>query len=273
MSKLDQDVFSCILSFIFDSHTIYKILRAIPTTDSFFSLTLHRLCQLPIHLSSDGQSNTASLEIVNLLLSEASSASILHAIRHLILSFGSGSLAPRLPDLFHKTRNLQILDWGDGVGPSANDFDALQKLERLKTLRIDASVERSNWKMDHFANSLGKHLHSLILREVDLDMYRSIEAQSKHFSSYHMLRHLSVDLTGGVWDWDGLGSPQNGASDRFVFANLGFPALTELHLTVGDLTIMGERAGPMDLVDWKPLKELSLTVLLWWVSNFHLIIL
>lgn len=51
-----------------------------------------------------------------------------------------------------------------------------------------------------------------------------------------------------------------GASDTFIFRNLGFPALTEFKMQVCDLTIMAKRPGPMELVDWEPLKYLRLKV-------------
>jgi hypothetical protein len=104
---------------------------------------------------------------------------------------------------------------------------------------------------------------------VDLEMYRSLESQYPRFSSYHSLHHLSVDLTEEAWDWDFRGSPQNGASDEFVFKNLGFPALTEFEIQVSDLTIKGERPGPMELVDWEPLKYLRLSIIHWCVLNAH----
>ena len=72
--KLDEDVFSyIILSVIFNSHTIYKILIAIPTTNPFFSVALNRLCQLPIFLSSDGQSTSilGTRDILDRLLSSS----------------------------------------------------------------------------------------------------------------------------------------------------------------------------------------------------------
>ena len=49
-----------------------------------------------------------------------------------------------------------------------------------------------------------------------------------------------------------------GASHTFIFQNLGFPALTEFEMRVSDLTINAERPGPMELVDWEPLKYLRL---------------
>ena len=151
--KVDGDVFSCILSFIFESRAIYTILRAIPASNPLFSVTLDRLCRLPIHLSSD---STDSLNVVDLLLSTSTSSStpassaIVHGIRHLILSLGSDyqsyRLNARLPDLFRNTTNLQILDWRGEVGLSEYELHALQRPERLRTLRLDASVRRSDWK-------------------------------------------------------------------------------------------------------------------------------
>lgn len=100
-----------------------------------------------------------------------------------------------------------------------------------------------------------------------METYRYLESQQHHFSSYHSLHHLSVNVTAGTWDWDGRGSPQWGASDAFIFKNLGFPALSEFELQVSDLTIHAERPGPMELVHWETLKYLRLTVVHWCVSN------
>ena len=153
--ELDEDVFSHILSFVFDSHTIYKILRAIPTTNPFFSRALNRLCQLPIYLSSGDQSTAATFDILERLLSSSSDASsasiaptptgVVDAIRHLIITLTSEPPRPlmyeRLAELLSKARNLRILDWGGSFFPPAESFNILQTLEKLKTFRVDVSAD------------------------------------------------------------------------------------------------------------------------------------
>jgi hypothetical protein len=151
---LGEDVFSCILSFIFDSHAIHTILYAIPMNDPLFFRALNRLCQLPIHLSSDEQSMTATIDILDRLLSipDASSestltsASVVNAIRHLIITLTPEGLPvyERLAELLRKAQNIRILDWGGSFFPLAipGDPDVPQQ---LKTLRLDASAGETHW--------------------------------------------------------------------------------------------------------------------------------
>lgn len=124
----------------------------------------------------------------------------------------------RLADLLRKARNLRILDWQGSVFPSADDFNILQTLEHLKTLRLCASTDETDQKLDHFACSLGPLLNSLELRSVDMQMYRSLESQYKHFSAYHSLHHLSRQERGtgtgrGLSRWAHLIRLYSGISD------------------------------------------------------------
>lgn len=157
-TELDEDIFSCILSFVFDSRTIYKILNAIPITNPFFSIALNRLCQLPIYLSSEEKSIAGSLDILDRLLSPSDDANlnsltrtpadeIVNAIRHLIvilLSESAPLLYERLAKLLPKAQNLRILDWnGSEVIPSLDDFNTLRTLEQLKTFRLHSSEDET----------------------------------------------------------------------------------------------------------------------------------
>jgi hypothetical protein len=78
------------------------------------------------------------------------------------------------------------------------------------------------------------------------------------FAPYGDLAHLKMDITEGVWDWNGAGSPQRGASADYVFPSLRIPALRRFELVVGDLTIQKARRGPLELVDCSLLTNLSL---------------
>jgi hypothetical protein len=69
-----------------------------------------------------------------------------------------------------------------------------------------------------------------------------------------------MNITEGVWDWNGAGSPQRGATGDYVFPSLRLPALQRFELVVSDLTVSNPRAGPLDLVNCSLLTELSLDV-------------
>ncbi|GLB38881.1 hypothetical protein LshimejAT787_0600430 [Lyophyllum shimeji] len=179
------------------------------------------------------------------------------------------ALRMRLIDLFERTKNLRVLDWCGAIGPASSELHVLRGLDRLRTFRVDCGFYTgftSNfetegvWEIDDFVSTVGPNLTSLDFRKVNMKTYISLVANASRFAAYHALKRLYLDLTEGVWDWDGAGSPQSGASNEFSFSNLGFPAVEEVGMRVGDLTIASERAGPMDIIDWEPLKSLSLFV-------------
>lgn len=94
-------------------------------------------------------------------------------------------------------------------------------------------------------------------------MFNSIASQASKLATYTSLKRLYLDLTEGVWDWDGGGSPQAGATPFFEFPNLGFPAVNSFEIKVSDLTLSDKGYGPMTLVNWNPLEELTITVRHW----------
>lgn len=274
---LNRDVFSHILSYIYDSKTLYKMSRSIQSSHPFSDAILRRIFELPIPLSCDAESKDMD-RVLDFLISSSESFPIAEAIRHLVIEADrlpfketeTATLRGRLIDLFKRTANLQVLDWCGTVGPSQEELHVLRDLHRLKTFRVDCGFDISTelfntegvWEIDYFVTTVGPNLTSLDLRKVNLMTYRSLEAHASisRFSSYHSLKRLYLDLTEGVWDWDGGGSPQNGASDEFRFTNLGYPAVEEVEMRVGDLTISADRAGPMDLMNWEPLTSLGLFV-------------
>ncbi|KAF5383044.1 hypothetical protein D9615_004792 [Tricholomella constricta] len=272
-AALNQDVFSQILCYIYETKTLYTIIRSIPLSHPFFGVTLRRLCQLPMPFSCDGSSEDMD-QVFELLISSSKPFSVADAIRHLVVETGTFpentdavAVRQRLTDLFQKTKNLQVLDWCGEFGPSTKDLGVLQGLQDLKTLRVDCNgpVGRTywlehSWEIDEFTSTLGPNLTHLELRMVNLKMYKSLLAHKSSFASYHSLEHLALDLTQGVWDWDGSGSPQAGATWIFVFSNLGFPAVKELELQVADLTIAAARVGPMALINWELLETLRIFV-------------
>jgi hypothetical protein len=148
--ELDEYVFSHILSFIFDSHTIYTILHAIPMSNPLFFEALNRICQLPIHLSSEEM--TATIDILDRLLPSPDASpesaltlmSVVNAIRHLIITLTPDALPvyERLAKLLRMTQNIRILDWRGSFVPLAlsGDPGVLQVSKQFKTLCLDASA-------------------------------------------------------------------------------------------------------------------------------------
>lgn len=96
-------------------------------------------------------------------------------------------------------------------------------------------------------------------------MFIKLVSYSDVLARYENLSSLKMDITEGVWDWDGRGSPNSGASEEYIFPSLRIPALRRFELVVGDLTISKPRssATPLDLVDCTSLSVLSLTIHQW----------
>ncbi|KAF8056044.1 hypothetical protein FPV67DRAFT_1534952 [Lyophyllum atratum] len=276
---LYEDLHAHILSYIHESETLFTISRSLPSSHPLFTLVLRRLCQLPWPLSCPAARSMDDVNrILDLLISSAAPSTqpfpIVGALRHLVVettpvfwtagTISTQRLRGRLVELFRVTRNLRVLDWCGKFGPSRQQIQVLAGVGRLKVLHVDcgySSWEETSWKkIDEFLAVLGPNLKYLDLRRVNLKVYKALETHKALLSSYHSLERLSLDLMEGVWDWNGAGSPQSGASSDFKFANLGFPALKELEMRVGDLTISAERAGPMDLVNWENLESLGLFV-------------
>jgi hypothetical protein len=110
-------------------------------------------------------------------------------------------------------------------------------------------------------SSLGPKLNLLDLRNVNEDSFRAI---CENFSALTSLNVLRMDLTCGNWDWDGFGSPQQGASEEFVFPKLG-NNIRSFGLVVSDRSVSPNRIGPLSLVDTNQLEELILKVNHWYV--------
>ncbi|GLB44448.1 hypothetical protein LshimejAT787_1700750 [Lyophyllum shimeji] len=269
---LYEDIVSHILSYIYDSETLHVILRSVPPAHPLFILALKRLCQLPWPLSFDEFGPSDMFRAFDLLIKSAEPSTqpfpFVNALRHLVIESGSKKTALRegLVDLFRVTRNLRVLDWCGEIGPSKEELTVLHGHQSLEDFRVDCgsttnSYSDESWEeIEDLVSTLGPSLTSLDLRKVNLKMYKYLESHRALFPSYRSLERLSLDLTEGVWDWNGLGSPQAGASSAFQFVNLGFPSVKEVEMRVGDLTISGERAGPMDLINWENLVSLGLFV-------------
>ncbi|KAJ7744362.1 hypothetical protein B0H16DRAFT_1889654 [Mycena metata] len=180
----------------------------------------------------------------------------------------------RLPDLFKKTQNLESLDYHNvpGLALSEGGIISLVACERLRTVGVDCAVRETSWGAwkpfeDHelwdiepFLKSLGPTITSLDLRHVCQTMLLSLASYGDEFVTCERLATLRMDITEGVWDWDGRGSPQRGATADYVFPSLGLPAVSCFELVVADRTISKPRTGPLDLVDCSLLCELSLDI-------------
>ncbi|KAF8191844.1 hypothetical protein K438DRAFT_1970224 [Mycena galopus ATCC 62051] len=92
--------------------------------------------------------------------------------------------------------------------------------------------------MEPFLASLGPSITSLELRNVCVTMFRKLVSYGDILATYEHLSSLKMDITEGVWDWDGRGSPNSGASADYIFHSLRIPALRRFELIVGDLTIL-----------------------------------
>jgi hypothetical protein len=75
------------------------------------------------------------------------------------------------------------------------------------------------------------------------------------------VRNLKLDLTCGVWDWDGFGSPQQGPTEYYRFPRIS-NHVQELDLKIADL-LARQQKGPVELVDTKRLKKLKVEVVPW----------
>ncbi|KAJ6521106.1 hypothetical protein B0H19DRAFT_83577, partial [Mycena capillaripes] len=316
MFKLNEDVFSCILSHISDTKALHIVLTALPASHLLFPAALTRLWQLPLYLDSyDSQASAASQKVLDYLLGHgAGHRALAECVHHLVVSVehkptvirGPGyrirpnltipadtqALHKRLPELFRRTVNLESLEYHSfpGIDLKSEHVDCLRDLERLHFFAVDcalrsreneipaaggdyaapgalsAEYDAENWEMEPFLSTVGPKITSLNLRYVNQTMFTALTSRTDLFASYHALEHLKIDLTEGVWDWGGGGSPAMGASAAFTFPCLGFPSVERFELIVCDKTLSGPHKGPLNLVHCRLLMELSIDVRysIWW---------
>ncbi|KAF7340372.1 hypothetical protein MVEN_01956700 [Mycena venus] len=123
-----------------------------------------------------------------------------------------------------------------------------------------AEYDAENWELEPFISTVGPKITSLDFRHVNKTMFTAFTNNTDVFASYHNLEHLKIDITEGVWDWNGNGSPAMGATPGFTFPYLGFPSVRRFELIVCDQTLTGSAHGPLDLVDRKLLTSLTIDV-------------
>ncbi|KAJ7895555.1 hypothetical protein B0H14DRAFT_3628106 [Mycena olivaceomarginata] len=182
----------------------------------------------------------------------------------------------RLPALFKKTCNLRTLDYHNcpGLGLARESVELLATCEGLQTFAVNTTIRKMEWSGSHayqdpqswdglepfLTSTVGSTVTSLDLRHVSQTTFQLLTSHKDVLPSYTNLKHLKMDITEGVWDWDGAGSPQHGATGDYVFPSLCLLALQGFELVVSDMTVSNPRAGPLDLVDCSLLTELSLDI-------------
>ncbi|KAJ7779008.1 hypothetical protein B0H16DRAFT_802406 [Mycena metata] len=199
------------------------------------------------------------------------------------------ALHARLPDLLRRAMNLESLDYHSfisgfpfpGLGLESEHVQSLLNLERFEHFAVDcalrfvsdgqipsamgpgdwsAEYDAENWESESFLSSVGHKIKSLDLRHVNQTMFTALTHQTDVFASYHNLEDLRLDITDGVWDWDGGGSPAMGPGPGFTFPFLGFPSLKQFELIVCDKTLTGSTRGPLNLVHCNVLTSLTIDV-------------
>ncbi|KAJ7644412.1 hypothetical protein FB45DRAFT_897846 [Roridomyces roridus] len=199
-----------------------------------------------------------------------------------------------LAKLVQRTRNLQSFDYHSFPGYALKEehFRALQSFPNLKRIAVDCALrsrdveipasgggyalpgalsseyDADNWSIDMLTSTVGPTISSLELRHVNHTMLNSLKEHSSEFSSYDALEDLKIDITEGVWDWQGGGSPAMGPSPDFDFPCLGFPSVKRFELVVSDKTLQQSQLGPLNLINCNSLTELVIDCRysLWWAD-------
>ncbi|KAF8211381.1 hypothetical protein K438DRAFT_1807206 [Mycena galopus ATCC 62051] len=292
MVEIDHDVFSSILSHVSDTKSVHSLLAALPKAHRLFPVALARLWELPVYLDcSDSQASAASHKVLDYLLAggidplAASIRQLVVSVEHESDSSLAKSLHGQLPKLFRRLVNLESLDYHScpGIGMEREHAEALQHLQRMRAFAVDCTLaygpvipsaggdyaepealsvryDVKNWEMRPFLSMVCPKITSLELRQVNLTMFKTLRRWTKIFAECRALQHLKIDITEGVWDWGGGGSPAMGASPAFTFPFLGFPSIKRFELVVCDKTLSGAKKGPLDLVHCHLLTELSVDI-------------
>ncbi|KAF7297654.1 Glycosyltransferase family 32 protein [Mycena kentingensis (nom. inval.)] len=302
MVDLDADVFSCILSHIFDAATVRFVAGAIPKKHPFFAAAYERILQLPVHIDSfHPDAAVASETLLNSLLhAEEEREPLARHLRHLVVHLEHSTLdhvppqrrpgAPPPPDRIPPGPNIH-------AAAAALDATLLEPLGRLTLLEsfstdcarcngeagipagggdyaapgeLAAEHDVDNWDIDAFPfATLAPILTSLTLRHINYTMFSVLKSKIEEFKTFAALRTLKLDIMEGVWDWGGGGSPAMGASSQFEFPFLGFPSVERFELVVCDKTLSSARLGALQMVNYRQLTELWLDVRysVWWMAH------
>ena len=90
---------------------------------------------------------------------------------------------------------------------------------------------------------------------MDEDVFRAI---AEDFHPFKNVRNPRLDLTCGVWDWDGIDSPQVGRSEHYRFPRIS-NCIQEFEIIVTNL-LAQQRKGLIELVDPKKLTKSSVNI-------------
>ena len=93
---------------------------------------------------------------------------------------------------------------------------------------------------------------------MDEDVFKAI---AEGFPLLKNVRNLKLDLTCGVWDWDGFGSPQQGPSEQYKFPCIS-NHIREFEIQITDM-VARQRRGPLGLVDTGELEKLRISIIPW----------
>ncbi|KAJ7086282.1 hypothetical protein C8R44DRAFT_752684 [Mycena epipterygia] len=179
-------------------------------------------------------------------------------------------LQERLPELFHRTVNLESLDYCSYPGIDMKTNFAVDYSLRNRNIDIpvspgpsaapgglNAQYDAEIWEIEPLLLAAGPSIASLELQHVNGTVFTILTNLNEVSASYGALEHLKIDITEGVWDWGG-GSLPKGALSNFLFPHLGFPSVKRLELVVCDATLHHTKTGLLDLIHSKLLTELSL---------------
>ncbi|KAJ6521786.1 hypothetical protein DFH09DRAFT_1372880 [Mycena vulgaris] len=123
------------------------------------------------------------------------------------------------------------------------DHGRLCKFSVDGVMRRDAAADPKVWDIEPFLAFLGTSITSLDIRHVCQTMLLALASHADEVASYRCLKHLKMDIT------EGRGT---GTADAHRWQ--------APPLVVADIMLSKSRAGPLDLVDYTILKEVSLGI-------------
>lgn len=288
---LNEDILTLVYSHVLD----FEVLRATATATAINEqhplrgVVLCRLLQLPLRLSSKDFDDSKAL-IVHLIHNALRAGVVQNIV--VILGPSRKAIAERppwqmriadlkradkadefvklLPELLKHTKNLRRLDWSECPPPNISVLKELSEHSAVTHLSLDCSAGSiylpdpsrpldapdATAEIKFLFSSLGPKVTSLDLRNVDEDVFEVIK---QDFLRLKNVLNLKLDLTCGVWDWDGRGSPQQGPSEDYRFSLIS-NHVQELDLTITDL-LARKPKGPLELVNSRKLTKLTVVII------------
>ncbi|KAJ7744125.1 hypothetical protein B0H16DRAFT_1560271 [Mycena metata] len=164
--EINEDIFTCILSYISDPKTLHSVLNALSTSHLLFPSALARFWELPVYLDSyDPQVASLSQNILDFLLQENLGYPLVESVRHLVVAVEhkplrrpapgkrhrithdipaeATALHKRLAELLNRAVNVESLDYHSfpsGLGLQSEHVPSLSYLVRLRSIAIDCAV-------------------------------------------------------------------------------------------------------------------------------------